>query len=149
MRVFGYGSLVVPGAEPFELAGWRRTWGVAMDNSVAIPGYKVYEDPSTGERPPVFVAFLDLVPDEASSVRGTLLEAPDVAALDRRERNYKRTPLLTDVVGYVGTPEARKRYTTAIREEKLVITLEYLQKVPWPETEPLPGPVRTLRRVDL
>ena len=149
MRVFGYGSLVVPGAEPFVLEGWRRTWGAAMDNSVAIPGYKVYEDPETGERPPVLVAFLDIVPDRESSVRGTLLEAPDLEALDRRERNYIRTPVLTDVVCYIGASEARRRFNDGIDENKLVITREYLDRVSWPEGAALPCPVRDLRRIDL
>ena len=149
MRVFGYGSLVVLGAEPFVLEGWRRTWGVAMDNSVALPGYKVYEYPSTGERPQVFVAFLDLVPDPAATTTGTLLDNPDIEALDRRERNYIRTPVLTDVVSYIGAPEARRRFDNGISEDKLVITLEYLDRVRWPAGAELPCPVRELRRIDL
>ena len=149
MRVFGYGSLVMPGAEPFVLEGWRRTWGVAMDNRVAIPGYKVYEDPETGERPAVVVCFLDLARDPGSSVTGAVLDAPDLPALDRRERNYRRTGLVADVVGYLGTPEARRRYETAVGEGTAVITREYLDRVPWPAGEPLPVPVVDLLRVDL
>lgn len=142
MLVFGYGSLVVPGAETFTLPGWRRTWGVAMDNRVEIPGYKVYEDPETGERPAVFVAFLDLVPDPEASVEGTLLEVADVAPLDRRERNYRRVEVLPGIAAYVGRPEARARF-----EQGAVITREYLARVPW-EGEP-PLPVVDLRRRDL
>ena len=147
MRVFGYGSLVVPGAEPFVLEGWRRVWGVAMDNRVAIPGYKVYEDPATGERPAVFVAFLDLVPDPRGATAGTLLDAPDLAALDRRERNYRRTALRDGVVAYLGTPDARRRLSAAVAEGTAVITREYLRRVSWPGAPPLP--VCDLRRIDL
>ena len=43
-RVFGYGSLVADGAQPCELRGFRRFWGVAMDNRVDLPGYKHFED---------------------------------------------------------------------------------------------------------
>ena len=43
--VFGYGSLAEPRAgRPLRLAGWRRVWGVAMDNRVTIPGYKYFLD---------------------------------------------------------------------------------------------------------
>jgi hypothetical protein len=71
--VFGYGSLAAwagRGEALAELAGARRVWGVAMDNRVEIPGYKVYVDPADGSRPPVHVAFLDLA-DAASSWRWT------------------------------------------------------------------------------
>jgi cation transport regulator ChaC len=43
--VFGYGSLLPAGvaalpagAVPCRLRGWRRTWGVAMDNARDLPG---------------------------------------------------------------------------------------------------------------
>ena len=147
MRVFGYGSLVVAGAETVTLEGWRRAWGVAMDNSVAIPGYKVYEDPRTGERPPVFVAFLDLVRDPEASVDGALLEAPDLAALDRRERNYERVEVAEGVYAYLGRADARERFERGVRERRAVVTAEYLARVPWPGDPPVP--VCDLRRIDL
>ena len=52
MWVFGYGSLAsLPGAQPAVLEGHERSWGVAMDNTVELPGYKVYEDADgTGPR---------------------------------------------------------------------------------------------------
>lgn len=99
--VFAFGSLAATaGGRPAALRGLRRCWGVAMDNRVVIPGYKVWVDPRTGERPPVHVAFLDLEEVEegeetgaGGAVSGVLLAAPGpagLAALDRRERNYLR-----------------------------------------------------------
>lgn len=152
MRVFGYGSLVVPGAVPYVLDGWRRTWGVAMDNRVAIPGYKVYEDPETGERPPVVVCFLDLVPDPAASVTGTILDAPDLATLDRRERQYERVPVGDDLVTYTGRAEGRERAARGRAEGIAVIQRSYFELVAATSGDELPPPdvpLRDLRRVDL
>src|SRR3954463_5784770 len=91
--VFGYASLVAaPGAGLAVLRGHRRVWGVAMDNRVAVPGYKVYERPD-GARPAVDVAFLDLeAAAGADGVNGALLAVDDaaLARLDRRERQYRR-----------------------------------------------------------
>src|SRR3954452_9313466 len=76
--VFGYGSLVEAldaGGRAAHLDGYRRRWQVAMDNSRDLPGYKYYVDPRTGERPRVFVAFLDLAPDPRARVNGVLFPA--------------------------------------------------------------------------
>ena len=68
---FGYGSLVSRESlaislgrpverntlVPAELTGYRRTWNVATDNRVRLPGYKVYVD-DAGRRPGVAIAFL-------------------------------------------------------------------------------------------
>src|ERR1700734_1150757 len=107
--VFGYGSLLSADAEPISkltssrLRGHRRTWNVAMDNSRAIPGYKRYVDPVTGNPPAVFVVFLNIVADADSHVNGALFPVSEemLAALDRRERNYERidvTENLADAV---------------------------------------------------
>lgn len=92
MRVFAYGSLVTRPGERVTLPGHRRTWGTAMDNAVAVPGYKRYLDPATGAHPEVRVAFLALAPDPTMEVDGVLLHVDDdgLAALDRREANYDR-----------------------------------------------------------
>ncbi|MCW2986006.1 MAG: gamma-glutamylcyclotransferase, partial [Conexibacter sp.] len=103
-QVFGYGSLVgLPGVRAATLRGHRRVWGVAMDNAVAVPGYKVYEAPD-GARPPVAVAFLDLVEDASRDVEGALVavDAAGLAALDERERQYRRI----DVSGAVDGADA-------------------------------------------
>ncbi len=65
MRIFAYGSLVARPGERAMLPRHRRTWGAAMDNAVALPGYKRYLDPATGAHPDVRVAFLALAPDPA------------------------------------------------------------------------------------
>src|ERR1041384_4215239 len=88
--VFGYGSLAGPGAgRPLRLGGWRRVWGVAMDNRVTIPGYKYFLD-GAGGRPAVCVGFLDVVPDPAAWVDGVVFEVAELGGLDARERNYAR-----------------------------------------------------------
>lgn len=124
--VFGYGSLVgrVPaGARPLPvLGGARRVWGVAMDNAVAVPGYKRYRHPATGAAPARLVTFLDLVPasaDDAPGVNGALLavDPEELAALDARERNYERVEVTARlrpappgrVFAYVGSAAGRSR----------------------------------------
>ncbi|MHB8233505.1 MAG: gamma-glutamylcyclotransferase family protein, partial [Solirubrobacteraceae bacterium] len=75
--VFGYGSLLPDSADNWakqdrrmcRLRGYRRAWNVAMDNTQDLPGYKYYRDPS-GERPPIFVTFLNLVPAAGRNVNG-------------------------------------------------------------------------------
>ena len=68
--VFGYGSLaIVPQLVPgrafapngfvADLAGFERSWGVAMDNRHDLPGYKYYTD-DRGRRPEVYVTYLDI-----------------------------------------------------------------------------------------
>lgn len=92
LRVFAYGSLVARPGERATLPGHRRTWGAAMDNAAALPGYKRYLDPATSKHPDVRVAFLALTPDPATEVEGVLIEvdAAGLTALDRREVNYDR-----------------------------------------------------------
>jgi hypothetical protein len=146
--VFGYGSLAQPGAgRPLRLAGWRRVWGVAMDNRVTIPGYKYYLD-EAGGRPAVRVAFLDVVPDPAACVDGVVVEVADLHWLDARERNYRRV----EAAGlwlYTGLEEARERFAAG----PTVVARAYLEGVraalgaafgPEPEL-----PVIDLKRVDV
>jgi len=122
--VFGYGSLAEPGAgRPLRLAGWRRVWGVAMDNRVTIPGYKYFLD-GAGGRPAVCVAFLDVVPDPAAGVDGVVFEVADLDALDGRERNYRR--LQVDGLWlYTGLEEARERFAAG----PTVVQRAYLESV--------------------
>ncbi|HWH92762.1 MAG TPA: gamma-glutamylcyclotransferase family protein [Baekduia sp.] len=107
MYVFGYASLVAaPGARRATLRGRRRVWGVAMDNSVAEPGYKVYEFPD-GTRPPLAVVFLDLAQaGDDALVEGALVavDADALALLDRRERQYERVDVTAQVAAADGAP---------------------------------------------
>lgn len=141
--VFGYGSLAsaAHGGRPTVIDGYRRVWGVAMDNSVDLPGYKYFADARTGERPNVMVAFLDLVEDEHASVDGVLLPVTDFTALDRRERNYHRREIQPGIHAYFGTPEARARFAKG----PTVIASSYYEIV----REPTNLPIRELRRIDL
>jgi gamma-glutamylcyclotransferase (GGCT)/AIG2-like uncharacterized protein YtfP len=171
-HVFSYGSLVAAAARPAVLRGHRRVWGVAMDNRVAIPGYKVYERPD-GSRPPVDVAFLDLAPSGDDSVNGALLPVDDAAlvALDDRERQYRRVDVTAAVEpapggvvwAFVGRDEGRRRVAHGRRRGTAVIQRAYVRLVErcfgrlgpgelerfHATTEPAPFPVQDLARVDL
>ena len=148
--VFGYGSLVSTGGVAFarafdpdgfvaDLQGVRRCWGVAMNNGVDLPGYKYYLD-GHGDRPDVYVAFLDLRPAAGRSVNGVCVPVDDdeLAALDRRERNYVRRDLTAlcsvgqadaRVWAYIGSSAGRRRLTTARAAGRAVIDRTYLEGV--------------------
>jgi hypothetical protein len=172
-HVFGYASLVaLPGTRPATLRGHRRVWGVAMDNSVAVPGYKVYESP-TGGRPACAVAFLDLEADAGTDVDGALVAVDDagLAALDARERQYRRVAVAVDpapdggpVWTYVGRGPGRARVAAGrAGDAAVVIQRAYAELVERAfaargdgalaryraSTESPPFPVVELARVDL
>ena len=148
--VFGYGSLVAGDGRPptrtvdargfvADLPGHRREWGVAMDNRRDLPGYKYYTD-SAGQRPEVYVAFLDVRPveDPEACVNGLCLpvDAAGLARLDRRERNYRRVDVSdridaggARVWAYVGSPEARERLSAGRRSGRAVIDAGYVTVV--------------------
>jgi len=175
-QVFGYGSLVTGAARIVTLRGHRRVWGVAMDNRVAVPGYKVYELPD-GTRPPVSVAFLDLAPDAGTAVNGGLLPVADaaLARLDERERQYERldvtaavAPAVADgdgpVWAYVGRAPGRARVAAGrAGTAEVVVQRAYAELVEAAfaslgaaefaryraSTEPPPFPLAELARVDL
>jgi gamma-glutamylcyclotransferase (GGCT)/AIG2-like uncharacterized protein YtfP len=140
-----------------------------MDNAVTISGYKCFLAPD-GSRPDVCVAFLDVREDGAGSVNGVCVpvDADTLAALDARERNYRRvdvTAAVEPAVGttwaYVGRADSRARYAAAAAAGRLVIASEYAAAVEqgfrslgqWEEFAALTAdhrpPVRELRRVDL
>jgi hypothetical protein len=137
--VFGYGSLAadLPGSHPAVLRGRRRGWGVAMDNSIDVPGYKHYRLRADGSRPAVFVAFLDLFDDPAAVTHGVCVAVDDGAlpAIDHRERNYARIDV-TDAVApsrgtvwaYVGSAEGRSRLDRAREAGLAVISRYYLER---------------------
>jgi gamma-glutamyl AIG2-like cyclotransferase len=168
--VFGYGSLagLPPDARPCTLAGWRRSWGVAMDNRVDLPGYKHFVTPA-GERPALMVAFLTIAPEPGARVNGVALPVArdELPALDARERNYRRVDVGehvdADVPGrvwaYAGLDAARERFETGRREGRLAIASSYYEEVLAGFdrlgqrarfdrlTEPLPAPVVELEVV--
>jgi len=136
--VFGYGALVTDmEGSPGELRGFRRCWGVAMDNSQTIPGYKYYVD-ENGARPDVYVAYLDIQPDPAATVNGACIpvEPDELRALDDRERSYTRMevtdaidPPLGRVWTYTGSPDGRRRLSVGRERGRAVITREYIDRV--------------------
>jgi cation transport regulator ChaC len=149
--VFGYGSLArkpavapapVPTTSPrlARLRGYRRTWSVAMDNAVDLPAYKHYRTPS-GERPAVFVTFLNIVMSAHTVTNGVLFPvvAEQLDALDLRERNYERIEI-TDRLeqqqqpagrawAYVGTREALQRREQGRAENTAVVPRHYFETV--------------------
>ncbi|MDQ3677015.1 MAG: gamma-glutamylcyclotransferase [Actinomycetota bacterium] len=139
--VFGYGSLVDGPEAQIEcrLDGYRRRWTVAMDNSVDLPGYKYFVDPDTGERPHVFVTFLNIEPDASSAVNGIAVPVSDatLAELELRERNYSRcdvTAMMREDIGgqvyaFVGRRDALQRFASGSREGRAVISLAYYEQV--------------------
>lgn len=147
--VFGYGSLAALAAPALsrdrnpdgflaDLPGFTRTWGVAMDNRVDLPGYKFYVDAVTGERPQTHVAFLDVQCCPGESVNGVCMpvKSDDLRRLDARERNYARVDVSSRFAGvrgtvwaYQGRPEARDRCEHAAIDGRLVIHAGYLRRV--------------------
>lgn len=147
--MFGYGSLAALSADAVpsrtsraggfvcDLRGYRRQWGVAMDNRRDLPGYKHYTD-VLGHRPAVFVCFLDIETDPRGSVNGLCvpIDGPQLAALDERERNYDRVDVseAVDAGGarvwaYVGARAARLRMRWAVAAHRAVIDARYLETV--------------------
>ncbi len=137
--VFGYGSLAAGHAgRRARLAGYRRVWGVAMDNRVDIPGYKSYRRPADGSRPAVFVAFLDIAEDPDGAVDGVLLavDGTQLRALDARERNYDRIDVSAAVTGaagrvwtYRGSAAGRERLRVGLQEGSAVVDAAYVLAV--------------------
>ncbi len=144
-----------------------------MDNSVAIPGYKRYLDPESGDPPAVMVAFLDVVEDSDATVNGVLtpVTEEDLRALDHRERNYRRVDI-TDRIRpalpsrtwtYVGRGDARERLRGSLAAGRAVVAGHYLELVEegfrrlgpdeWERyaasTDASPCPVREVRRIEL
>lgn len=148
--VFAYGSLaelreplMVDGGElqpvPGGLNGFRRRWGVAMNNWEEAPSRKHFVDPETHQPPRVRIAFLDIEEEAGSTVNGVAIpvDAERLAALDLRERRYIRRdvsavfePALPRLVyTYVGREDARARARLASADEPIVVSDEYLERV--------------------
>jgi hypothetical protein len=139
-HVFGYASLVHDGGPGHltRLRGVHRTWGVATDNTRAIPGYKMYLLRSDGSRPRVFVAFLDLLPDPERSVNGVCrpVTPAELELLDQRERNYDRVDVTASIESppgrvwaYLGSAEGRSRLRAASEAGTAVVSRDYERKV--------------------
>lgn len=127
MHLLAHGSLAAtaPAAAPLvRVDGVRRAWGVGMDNAVDVPGYRRFLRADDGSRPDVVVAFADLLPETGAHADAVLLavDAPALAVLDARERNYERVDVTALVAGappgvvwaYLGHAEGRARLRDAV-----------------------------------
>lgn len=110
-----------------------------MNNRVNLPGYKYYLD-EHGNRPAVYVAFLDVEPAPGETVNGVCMPVNEdqLAALDQRERNYVRRDVTafcdlpvdgSRVWTYVGSPGGRRRLTTSRSAGRAVVDRAYLEAV--------------------
>lgn len=143
--MFGYASLVVDAEDDAvraTLPGYRVVWGVATDNRRAIPGYKMYLRRSDGVRPAVYVAFLDFERDPEGEIEGVVspVSEGELAALDRRERNYDRIEVTGEIVSegaalegpvwaYQGSQDGRERLRRGRAERCAVVSRDYAEKV--------------------
>lgn len=137
--VFGYASLVAledAGALPGYLHGYRRCWGVAMNNWEGGEGAKHWLDRETGKRPRIRVAYLDLYEHAGSAVNGMALPVGDdrLAELDAREINYRRVDVSASfepsipqaVYTYIGLDAARERCRQGVDEGYIFVSRDYV-----------------------
>jgi dephospho-CoA kinase len=140
--VFAYASLVAledAGARPGRLRGFRRRWGVAMNNWEGGEGVKHFLDRATGERPKIRVAYLDVYEQSGSVVNGVALpvDAERLATLDAREINYSRVDVspafegsvLGRVFTYVGLDAARERCRRGAVDGDAFVSSDYAAAV--------------------
>lgn len=149
--VFGYGSLVeltqplVLGerlfpAVPGRLNGFRRRWGVAMNNWEAGDDAKHFVDPASGLKPKLTVAYLDLeeAPGEAINGLAVPVDAARLRELDAREVNYERIEVGAGfepgashpVFAYRGTEAARRRARIAAGNGgEIYVSRQYAERI--------------------
>ncbi len=177
--VFGYGSLVELAqplataerlfpAAPGRLRGFRRRWGVAMNNWEAGEDEKHFVDPESGLKPRLAVAYLDLEEAAGQAVNGLAIpaDAARLRELDTREINYERIdvsaafePAIAHTVFvYRGTEAARHRARAGADGGEIYASRQYVERIERAftalgpgqldeyqrSTEPLPFPVREL-----
>lgn len=156
-----------------SLRGYRRTWNVAMNNRIDILGYKYYVDPQTGERPPIFVTFINIRESAEDFCNGVIFEVPESALpeFDQRERNYRRInvsdrfePKIDGTVwAYIARDEGIARYEEGVRNNTAVIHRQYISAIEnafraggdaafaayCDSTDAPEVPIRDLKRIDL
>jgi cation transport regulator ChaC len=148
--VFGYGSLVeltqplalgerLFPAVPGRLHGFRRRWGVAMNNWEAGEGEKHFVDPTNGLKPKLAVAYLDIEEMDGEAVNGLAIpvDAARLRELDAREINYERIEassafepaLARTVFVYRGGEEARRRRCIGADDGEICASRQYVERV--------------------
>lgn len=106
-----------------------------MENRSSINDHKHYVDPSSGERPDIYVAFVSIGARPGDSCVDLAIPVDDssLPALDRREINYRRivvTDLITPrpegtVWSYVALDAGRERFATGIRTDNVYLARAY------------------------
>jgi cation transport regulator ChaC len=177
--VFGYASLVTLEGDAVlgRLHGYRRYWGVAMNNWEGGEEAKHFLDRDTGERPRIRVAYLDIEPSEGSVVNGVAIpvDAERLRAFDAREINYERVEVTgafesangeaadapARVFTYIGLDAARERCRQGAADGDVYVSRDYAASVRLAferlgadalaeyerSTDPLPFPERDLQVV--
>ena len=143
--VFGYGSLASPTEahklaasgepEPIDVLGYARRWTVAMVNCAPENDAKHYVDADTGDRPDIYIAFLNIEPDPDAACNGVAIPVTHstLDTFDRREVNYTRSDVSAATTpawpgrlwGYTGTPEAVNRFQIGLAERRVYYPREY------------------------
>ncbi len=136
--VFGYASLVAiedAAALPGRLRGFRRRWGVAMNNWEGGEEVKHFLDPETGERPRIRVAYLDIYEQAGGAVNGLALpvDRERLRVLDEREINYQRVEVTEAFEGtaqgrvftYIGLDAARERCRQGTADGDVFVSCDY------------------------
>lgn len=140
--VFGYASLVAlddADALSGRLRGFRRRWGVAMNNWEGGEGVKHWLDRETGERPRIRIAYLDIYEQAGSAVNGVALpvDCERLEVLDTRELNYERVEVTGSfdpevggrVFAYVGLAAARERCRLGVADGDIFVSRDYVAAV--------------------
>ena len=147
--VFGYGSLVDPGAlseylgrpqydpglyQLCNLSGYRRVWNLARSN-LCKSATSYYKDPQSGQRPDLRVVFLNVRPAPGESIAGILfaVDQAELSLLDAREFRYERKDVRrlidAEVDGpvwlYVGSARAEAEYHEGLAQGDAFIALGY------------------------
>lgn len=148
--VFGFASLVdlealacYLGRHPFSegeyvrcrLHGHRRLWNVARDNRKSVPSRDHFVCSVSGERIDGFITAINIRPSPGDFVNGIAFRvtAEQLAALDRREGNYDRIDVTSEVDvllpsrlwTYRGSALAEQRYARGIAGGTAVINSAY------------------------
>jgi hypothetical protein len=145
--VFGYGSLValteplladghVYPPVPGRLHGYRRSWGVAMNNWETMDTEKHFVDPESGLKPKIAVAYLDVEESPGATVNGLAIavDAARLAELDVREVHYRRIDVssafrpavIRPVFTYRGTDAARERSRHVEPAAEVFVSRQYI-----------------------
>ena len=145
VAIFGYGSLLSRESMeatlgrpydrdmvPCQLAGWRRTWDIAMPNST------FFTEDEQGRFYPETILYLNIAPSPACLMNGVVfvIRANELDGFDKREWIYDRVDVSSQlrsvtpagsVWAYVGKPEYRAGGEQNFR--KAAVRSSYLEMI--------------------